>query len=309
MMPATGMAMTAQTFPDGPGKAPPACISQEELQALATRTLAEDAAERDATTQALVPESLRATAHIITRQPVVVSGMDIATAVFAAAVPGLRLAASAGEGDSACAGTTVMIVHGQAAGILSAERTVLNFLQRLFGIATLAAAAVRLTQGTAAQLLATRKTTPGLRRLERRAAESGGFSPHRMDLSDAILIKENHLACCASPAAAVRQARLQNSGRLPLEVEIESLEPLEDVIEAGADIVLLDNFTAAQVRSAVNRAGGRVLLEASGGITMDNLRSYAETGVHRISLGFITHSVPSADLSLSLHIDEAPHAS
>ncbi len=289
--------------------AAPACPGEEEQENLVQQALAEDAVERDVTTKALVPPAARARATIISRHPVVTSGSDIGLRVFRTLDPKLLVLHQAPEGQRLDKGGVVLALEGSAEAVLRAERTALNFMQHLCGIATLAATAVAQVQGTTASLLATRKTTPGLRTLERRAAEAGGFIPHRLNLAEAVLIKENHLPFCTSPQAAVRQARDQAPRGTLIQVEIDAPDPLPAVIAAGADMVLLDNFTPRQVKEAVTLAGGRVVLEASGGITLDNLRAYAETGVHRISVGFVTHSAPAADLSLGLAPSEAGHGS
>jgi len=278
------------------------------LADLVSRALHEDGAGHDLTTMALVPPARNGHACIRTREAVTVSGVDVAMEVFRAVDARLRIQAAAAEGAQVPAGTKVLTVAGSCAAILAGERTALNFLQHLCGIATLARRAVQAVGEHPARLLATRKTLPGLRFLQRRAAEAGGFAPHRTSLADGILIKENHIALCASPAAAVAKARPLASARLPLEVEIDAPEQLEAVIAAGAQIVLLDNFTPAQVAQAVAAARRRVLLEASGGITMATLPLYAATGVDRISVGFVTHSAPAADLAMDLTPTGSDHA-
>ena len=191
-------------------------------------------------------------------------------------------------------------IAGPAAALLAAERTALNFLQRLSGIATLTAQAVAAVAGTACRITDTRKTSPGLRLLEKRAVRAGGGLPHRLGLDDGILIKDNHLVLAGPPAAAVRRARAAAPGGMRIEVEIDRLDDLEAVIEAGAEIVLLDNMTVTEVGEAVRRAAGRVVLEASGGIDLEDLAAYAATGVDRIALGCLTHSAPALDLGFDL---------
>ena len=277
------------------------------LAEMARRSLDEDEAGTDVTTLAVVPDSRHGDARIQAGGSLVVSGTDMAAAVFSTHDASLQLRTLAAEGQSLQAGDTVLAVSGSCSSILSSERVALNFLQHLCGIASLARRATDLVRDTGVQLLATRKTLPGLRALERRAAEAGGFVPHRTSLGDGILIKDNHIACAGSPAAAVLAARRQAVTRFPVQVEVDHMEQLEEVIDAGADLVLLDNFSPPQVASAVAAAAGRVVLEASGGITLENLQAYAATGVQRISVGFVTHSAPAADLSLDLQMTGAGH--
>ena len=286
---------------------PPATSLPDFLVDLARLALLEDEAGHDVTTMALLQPDRPCSASIRNREAVVVSGVDLAVEVFRAAHAGLEISAAAGEGARLAAGETLLTVRGSGAAILCAERTALNFLQHLCGIATLARQAVQVVAGSRVQLLATRKTLPGWRYLQRRAAEAGGFAPHRTSLADGILIKDNHIALCGSPEQAVARARRQAPSHLLVEVEIDDPTQLEAVITAGAQIVLLDNFTPAQVAQAVAAAGQRVLLEASGGITMETLPLYAATGVDRISVGFVTHSAPAVDLSLDLTPAEIHH--
>ncbi|TDI41295.1 MAG: carboxylating nicotinate-nucleotide diphosphorylase [Acidobacteria bacterium] len=279
----------------------PAAASRSLFLAdLARHALLEDRAGYDVTTMAVLQPDLAGSACIRTREPVVSSGVDMAMEVFLAADSHLQVHAEAGEGTRVAAGETILMVEGSSASILSAERTALNFLQHLCGIATLARQAMQAVAGSPVQLLATRKTLPGLRNLQRRAAEAGGFAPHRTSLADGILIKDNHIALCGSAAQAVTRARSQAPSHLLIEVEIEAPDQLEAVITAGAQIVLLDNFTPEQVAQVVTATRQRVLLEASGGITMETLPLYAATGVDRISVGFVTHSAPAVDLFMDL---------
>ena len=286
---------------------PLATSLQESLAELARHALLEDEAGHDVTTMALLKPDHPGSACIRSREPVVISGVDIAVEVFRAADAGLDIRAAAGEGDRLPAGAVILTVQGSGAGILSAERSALNFLQHLCGIATLARQAVQAVAGSKVQLLATRKTLPGLRHLQRRAAEAGGFAPHRTSLANGILIKDNHIALCGSAEQAVARARRLAPSHLLIEVEIDEPGQLEAVITAGAQIVLLDNFSPEQVAQAVMATRRRVLLEASGGITMETLPLYAATGVDRISVGFVTHSAPVVDLSMDLTPTEIRH--
>jgi nicotinate-nucleotide pyrophosphorylase (carboxylating) len=275
---------------------------------MARCALREDEAASDITTRSVLTVPCLGEAQLRAKQPLVVSGADIAAAVFLAQSEHLVISHLAEEGTHLAAGEVALQVSGSCSDILSSERVALNFLQHLCGIATLARHATDLVKEFDVHLLATRKTLPGLRALQRRAAEAGGFFPHRTSLGDGILIKDNHLVCSSSAGKAVRSARELTAGKFPVQVEVDRLDQLAEVIEAGAEMVLLDNFLPATVAAAVTLADGRVLLEASGGITLENLRAYAATGVQRISVGFITHSAPAADLSLDLQVTGAGHA-
>jgi nicotinate-nucleotide pyrophosphorylase (carboxylating) len=233
------------------------------------------------------------------------AGLQAARLAFLAMDPSAVFARPCVEGQWVPAGGDLIEVVGDASAILSAERTALNFLGRLSGIATLTRRCVEAVAGTKAGVFDTRKTTPTLRLLERRAVELGGGRNHRFGLFDMILIKDNHIAMAGGVGAAVRAARAslaREAGSRPaIEVEVDDPHTIEEAIEAGADIVLLDNMSSEEVAEAVRRARGRVALEASGGITIGNIRRYAEAGVDRISLGALTHSAPAADLCLSLY--------
>jgi nicotinate-nucleotide pyrophosphorylase (carboxylating) len=254
---------------------------------LIDRALAEDVGEGDLTTQILVPPDAQATARIVQKEPGVVAGLEVAAAVFARF--GVRFEP---------ARDVVARVSGPAAGILTAERTALNFLGRLSGIATLTARYAAAVAGTGARILDTRKTTPGLRELEKAAVAAGGGSNHRMGLYDAVMIKENHARAAGGLAAATRRAVAEAPEGVEVCVECETPEDVDIAIEAGARRLLLDNMTPAELIESVARAGGVATLEASGGITLENVREFAETGVDYISVGALTHSAPALDLSL-----------
>jgi nicotinate-nucleotide pyrophosphorylase (carboxylating) len=262
--------------------------------------LAEDVGDGDLTTEVVVEPGVRARARINQKGEGVPAGLRVAEEVFERVDPDLRWHAHADEGVWADGGLVAELA-GAASSILAAERVALNFLGRLSGIATLTARYVAAVEGTGAQILDTRKTTPGLRTLEKAAVAAGGGRNHRMGLYDALLIKENHIALAGGLAEAVRRARQAEPGR-EVEVECRSPEDVERAVEAGADRVLLDNMDPAQLRAAVNARGldGRVALEASGGITLDNVAEVAATGVHLISVGALTHSAPALDLSMLL---------
>jgi nicotinate-nucleotide pyrophosphorylase (carboxylating) len=273
------------------------------LAATVARALAEDLGRGDVTTAAVVPGDLPGWGRIRAGQPLVLAGGSVVAEVFRQLDPSLEVRRLHHDGAHLPAGAEVARISGRCAAILAGERTALNFLQRLSGIATRTAQAVAATAGTRAVVMDTRKTTPGLRLLEKAAARAGGATSHRGGLDDGILIKDNHVACCGgSPAEAVRRALASGPPLLRIEVEIDRLQDLEGVLAAGADVVMLDNFSPEQVAEAVRRTGARAILEASGGISLDSIGAYAATGVQRISLGFITHSAPAADLGLELEV-------
>jgi nicotinate-nucleotide pyrophosphorylase (carboxylating) len=262
------------------------------------RALAEDLGDGDVTTAATVPADTRARAVIRQKAPGVVYGLDVAEQVFRSLDPETTFTRAVAEGTWRESGE-VLEIEGRARALLSGERTALNFLQRLSGVATMAARAVRAVEGTGATILDTRKTTPGLRALEKAAVAAGGATNHRAGLYDAILIKENHAALAGGVGEAVRRAREQAPG-LPLEVECRDLTEVDEALGAGAPRLLLDNMTPAQLRETVEHVGGRAELEASGGVTLQTLRDVASTGVDFVSVGALTHSAPALDLSLLL---------
>jgi nicotinate-nucleotide pyrophosphorylase (carboxylating) len=273
-------------------------IELTELEPLVRRALAEDVGSGDLTTQATVPAGARARARITQKQPGVLYGLDAAQLAFALLDSGARFEALAEEGVWRTGGP-VLDVEGEAAALLSAERTALNLLQRLSGVATLTARYVEAVRGTRARVLDTRKTTPGLRLLEKAAVVAGGGTNHRVGLFDAILIKENHAAMAGGVGEAVRLARARAPDVL-LEVECRTDAEVDEALAAGAPRLLLDNMTPAQMRAIVVRVGDRAELEASGGIDLETIRDVAETGVQFISVGALTHSAPSLDISLLL---------
>ena len=272
------------------------------LDQLVDRALAEDLGDGDATSEATVEPAARGRATITQKAPGVIYGLDIAEAVFARLDPGVRMQRLGPEGEWREAGAEVLRVEGPARALLTGERTALNFLGRLSGIATLTAqvvARVREAGGTA-QILDTRKTTPGLRTLEKAAVAAGGGVNHRAGLYDAILIKENHSALAGGVGEAVRRARAARP-ELPLAVEVRDPAEIDDALRAGAPRLLLDNMTPDQVRAAVAQVDGRAELEVSGGVSSDTVLVYATIdGVDYVSMGALTHSAPALDLSLSL---------
>ncbi len=280
-------------------------MQQPELDALVRRALAEDIGSGDVTTQATVAPSIHAIARITQKAPGVVYGLDVAAAVFCAVDPDVVLTQTGPEGVWRENGP-VLEVAGSAAGLLAAERTALNFMQQLSGVATLTARCVQAVEGTGARILDTRKTTPGLRLLQKQAVLAGGGLNHRIGLYDAILIKENHAAMAGGVGAAVRRAHT-HAPALLLEVECSTLAEVDEALAAGADLglksgfrILLDNMTPARLAEAVQRVAGRAELEASGGFTLATIREVAQTGVDFISVGALTHSATALDLSLLL---------
>ncbi|HYY06767.1 MAG TPA: carboxylating nicotinate-nucleotide diphosphorylase [Candidatus Limnocylindria bacterium] len=273
-------------------------LDRSQLEEAVRAALAEDVGGGDVTTRATVPPGTRARARITQKQPGVLYGLDVAELAFAELDADARFERLAAEGEWR-EGGPVLDVTGDAAALLTAERTALNFLQRLSGVATLTARYVAAVEGTGARVLDTRKTTPGLRALEKAAVAAGGGTNHRFGLFDAILIKENHAAMAGGVGAAVRKARAA-APTMPLEVECRTLGEVEEALEAGAPRILLDNMSPAALRAAVERARGRAETEASGGVTLETVREVALAGVDFISVGALTHSAPALDLSLIL---------
>src|SRR3954468_5542171 len=254
--------------------------------------LAEDVGDGDVTTEATVPAQSRARATITQKAPGVIYGLAVAAEVFRRLDPDVRVERLAEEGVWHEPPTPVLRAEGSARALLTGERTALNFLQRLSGVATAAARAARAVEGTGATVLDTRKTTPGLRALEKAAVAAGGGANHRAGLHDMVLIKENHIAAAGGIGAAVRAAR-ERAADLPLEGEVREADELGQALDAGAERLLLDNMTPDELRAAVRQVAGRARLEASGGVTLENLKDIAETGVDWVSVGAVTHSAPA----------------
>ena len=271
----------------------------QTLAGLVGRALAEDLGDGDVTSQATVPAGTRAVATITQKAAGVVFGLDAAEATFRALDPDVRLERLGPEARWREPPAPVLRATGDARALLGAERTALNFLQRLSGVATLTARCVRAVEGTGAQILDTRKTTPGLRTLEKAAVAAGGGVNHRAGLYDMVLIKENHALLAGGVGPAVRAAASAYPD-LRLEVECSTLAEVDEALSAGATRILLDNMGPPELRAAVARVAGRARLEASGGIGLDTLRAHAETGVDWISIGALTHSAAALDLSLLL---------
>jgi len=257
------------------------------------------------TSQATIPEGAQADAVIVARAGGCIAGLATALQTFRIVDESVHTSVLVSAGAVVDAGTRLGTVRGSARAILSAERVALNVLGHFSGIATATRALVDAVDGTGASIVDTRKTTPGLRILEKSAVRAGGGKNHRMGLYDAVLIKDNHIEAVGSPGEAVRRARGHVAETTKVEVEIEDLADLESVIEAGADIVMLDNMDPQTMRAAVEQAAGRCVLEASGGITLATVRGIAETGVDLISVGWITHSAPALDLALDFVVEVA----
>jgi nicotinate-nucleotide pyrophosphorylase (carboxylating) len=274
-------------------------LGSQTLEQLVLRALAEDVGDADVTSEATVPAGTRAVATIRQKAPGVVYGVDAAEVAFLALDPDVRLERLGPEAEWREPPVPVLRATGDARALLAAERTALNFLQRLSGIATLTARCVFAVQGTGVRILDTRKTTPGLRALEKAAVLAGGGVNHRAGLYDMVLIKENHATLAGGVGAAVRAAAAAFP-EMALEVECSTRAEVDEALAAGARRILLDNMGPDELRAIVAHVGGRAKLEASGGIGFDTLRAHAETGVDWISIGALTHSAPALDLSLLL---------
>jgi len=270
-----------------------------DVQQIVQAALEEDVGGGDATTLATVDPEEQARATVTQKAPGVVSGFNAAEATFAQLDAGMAFERLSPEGVWHAAGTQVLRITGSARALLTGERTALNLLQRLSGVATLTARYVKAVEGTGVEILDTRKTTPGMRELEKAAVRAGGGTNHRTGLYDAILIKENHVAAAGGIAQAIERVRSAYPD-LPLEVEVRNPDEIAQALEAGAPRLLLDNMDPARLRAAVEQVAGRAELEASGGITLETVRDHAVEGLHFISVGALTHSAPALDLSLIL---------
>jgi nicotinate-nucleotide pyrophosphorylase (carboxylating) len=278
---------------------------RDAINRLVRMALDEDAPWGDLTSQTLIPASASVTAQLIARQPGVLSGEDLFNAAMSLTDPGVTTRFSLHDGASFAGATVLATIEGRAQAVLQAERVALNFVQRMSGIATLTARYVSAVAGTRARIVDTRKTTPGLRLIERYAVCCGGGHNHRFSLSDAVMAKDNHLAILAANGRsnlteALRSMRARLSHTTHVEVEVDDPGQIEAVLAAGADTILLDNFTTAQLHLAVAQIAGRALVEASGGVTLARVREIAEAGVDIISVGALTHSIQSLDLGLDI---------
>jgi nicotinate-nucleotide pyrophosphorylase (carboxylating) len=278
-------------------------LAADDLRALVERALAEDVGTGDVTTTATVGEDVRASALITQKAPGTIYGLEACEAAFGALDGDARFERLTGEGVWREDGGPVLSIDASARALLTAERTALNFLAHLSGVATVSARAARAVEGTSARVLDTRKTTPGLRALEKAAVAAGGASNHRVGLFDAVLIKENHIAAAGGIAAAIERARATAPQLAQtLEVEVRDTQEIDEALAVAAPRLLLDNMDTEQLRAAVARVAGRAELEASGGVTLQTLRAVAETGVDWVSMGALTHSAPALDLSMLLEL-------
>lgn len=270
------------------------------IDRLIEQALIEDIHTGDITTLAVVPGSRPVSARLIAKENLLVAGLAISARVFDILDSSIRFTACLDDGEKASSGTILATLHGEAAQLLMGERVALNFLQRMCGIATLTASFVEAVSGTKARIVDTRKTTPGLRQLEKFAVRVGGGINHRTGLYDGVLIKENHIVAAGGVAEAIRRARAYIPHTLKIEIETENLSQVDEALAAGADIIMLDNMTLDQMRQAVAAIGNRALVEASGGVNLKRVRAIAETGVDIISVGALTHSPRAMDISMLL---------
>ncbi len=265
--------------------------------------LAEDLGPGDVTSRVSIPQGVRVRARIEAREALVVCGLPLVEAVFRAVDPNLRVDRQTEDGKHVAAGTPLLLIEGPVHGILSGERLALNFLGHLSGVATTTHRYVEAVSGTGTQIVDTRKTLPGFRMLDKYAVLAGGGVNHRIGLFDGILLKDNHIAAAGSVGAAVGNARAQAPANLRVQCEVESLDAAREAWEAGADMLLLDNRTPDEIREIIAACPKELVLEASGGITLENVRAYAETGVHRVSIGALTHSAKNVDVALEIEGD------
>jgi nicotinate-nucleotide pyrophosphorylase (carboxylating) len=274
-------------------------LTAKETRAIVSAALVEDDTKHDITTAATVLSDRRARCRLVARQAGVIAGLKLAREAFEQLDQAVTIRIDHDDGSHVARDTPVMFLSGHARGLLSAERVALNFVQHLSGIASLTARYVSAVAGTRAHILDTRKTTPGLRRLEKYAVRAGGGLNHRMDLASAVLIKDNHLAAVDGDIRiAVKRARTVGPAGIKVEIECDTLEQVARAIEAGADVIMLDNMGLEDLRDAVKLVDSRAVIEASGGVTLETVRGIAETGVDWISVGALTHSAPSLDLAL-----------
>jgi nicotinate-nucleotide pyrophosphorylase (carboxylating) len=274
-------------------------LTKKETTAIVAAALQEDDTKHDITTAATVLSNRRARCRLVARQKGVIAGLALACEAFEQLDPAVTIRVEHADGSRTDPETPVLFLSGHASGLLSAERVALNFVQRLSGIATLTARYVDAVAGTGAHILDTRKTTPLLRRLEKYAVRAGGGLNHRMDLASSVLIKDNHLAAVDGDIAlAVKRARAVAPAGIKVEVECDTLDQVRAALDAGADIIMLDNMRLLELREAVEQIDGQAVTEASGGVTLDTVRFIAETGVDWISVGALTHSAPALDLAL-----------
>lgn len=282
-----------------PEKVAPQPLPAPTVEAAVKAALAEDLGlQGDITTDATVPATAKAEAVIAARKPGIIAGLQLAEAAFRALDPNVRFDVVVADGESVEKGSIVARLSGNARALLTAERVALNYMGRLSGIATLTGHYVNAIQGTSAKIADTRKTTPGLRAFEKYAVRCGGGQNHRTGLFDAVLIKDNHIVAAGGIAVAITAARAAAGHMVKIEVEVDTIEQLDEVLRHKVDAVLLDNMTPDQLRAAVKRVAGRCLTEASGGVNLETVRAIAESGVDMISVGALTHSASVLDLGL-----------
>ena len=283
---------------------PDAFISPLEVEDVVARALAEDLGRAgDITSVATVPEDAQARAHVIARAAGHIAGLPVVEAVFRRLAPDAIIEPFARDGFAAAAKTPLMHITGNARAILAAERTALNFIGQLSGIATATASLVAKVAGTKTRVICTRKTTPGLRALQKYAVRCGGGFNHRFGLDDAVLIKDNHIAVAGGIRPVLERAKSVVGHLVKIEIEVDNLDQLREVLATGlADVVLVDNFDVPMLKEAVRLVGGRLVIEASGGITLDNVAQIAATGVDYVSSGAITHSAPNLDIALDIEM-------
>lgn len=277
-------------------------FNNPQVEQIITLALNEDIGTGDITTLSTIPEDKTATGRFVAKEDMIICGIDLAAHIFARVDPSIELKANFKDGDAVKKGDVIATVSGNARNVLTGERTALNFMQRLTGIATRTHASVAEVAGTNAKITDTRKTTPGLRVLEKYAVRVGGGTNHRFNLADGVLIKDNHIAVSGGIQNAVKNARAVIPHTLKIEVEVETKEQLAEALDAGADIIMLDNMSYDLMRECVGLVAGRALVEASGNMGEKNLREVAETGVDIISIGALTHTVKAADISLKFQI-------
>jgi nicotinate-nucleotide pyrophosphorylase (carboxylating) len=281
---------------------PDGFLSPLEIDEAVRRALAEDLGRAgDVSSIATIPEDTKARVVVVARKAGTIAGLPLVAACFEKLSPAIKIKSQARDGDTVKAGTALMTLSGDARAILAAERTALNFLGHLSGIATATSAYVRKIGKAKTRICCTRKTTPGLRALEKYAVRCGGGFNHRFGLDDAMLIKDNHIAVAGSIRAVLQRAKAKAGHLVKIEIEVDSLKQLEEVLASGlADVVMLDNFSVATMKKAVKLVAGRLVIEASGGITLDNIAAIAATGVDYASSGALTHSAPNLDVALDI---------
>ena len=277
-------------------------FNNPQVEQIITLALNEDIGTGDITTLSTIPEDKTAIGRFVAKEDMIICGIDLAKHIFGRVDPSIEMKANFKDGDAVKKGDVIAVVSGNAQNVLTGERTALNFMQRLTGIATRTHASVAEVAGTNAKITDTRKTTPGLRVLEKYAVRVGGGTNHRFNLADGVLIKDNHIAVSGGVKNAVKNARAVIPHTLKIEVEVETKEQLAEALDAGADIIMLDNMSNDLMRECVGIVAGRALVEASGNMGEKSLREVAETGVDIISIGALTHTVKAADISLKFQI-------